>query len=116
MTQYTLPSSDIASDMMRDACLGGAGPSAYCSCGIDHNIHTKNESDTEEEYQRYIHYSELGGQLFVDECDGCQKTLARYERFIWKNRNNIQRYLKIRIDQEKAWANQEALLNKLANI
>ncbi len=49
-------------------------------------------------------------------CEGCAKKLARYERFIWSNRDSIRRYLKTRIDQEKMWADQEASLNVLAGI
>lgn len=109
MTQYTKGSDGEASDMMWDACMGGGGPWVHCSCGIDH-------SRTDEEFDELggFGYVELGGLVFVHGCDGCSDRLSKYESFIWENRNSIRRYLKIRIDQEKAWADQEHLLNILA--
>lgn len=112
MTQYTRSDDNKASEIMWDACLGGGGPWVHCSCGKDHSV---TEEEFEETNQGF-NYIELDGQLFVDGCDGCATKLARYENFIWANRDNIRRYLKIRIDQEKAWADQEHLLNTLANI
>lgn len=110
MTQY-IKLDDKATDMMWDAGQGGGGPWVHCSCGIDH-------SRTDEEFEEIggYRYIELGGLVFVEDCDGCQKHLLKYENFIWNNRDTIRRYLKIRIDQEKAWADQEDLLNKLAGI
>ena len=109
--QYTYNDTKKASDMMWDAGLGGGGPWVHCSCGKDH-------SQTDEEFEDLggFGYIELDGRLFVYECDGCAKNLARYENFIWANRDHIRRYLKIRIDQEKAWAEQEHLKNILAGI
>lgn len=111
MTQYTQPNKQTASDMMWDAGQGGGGQWAHCSCGKDHTV-----SDEEFENGSIIGYIELGGLLFVHGCDGCSATLARYENFVWSNRDTIRRYLKTRIDQEKAWADQEKLLNVLADI
>lgn len=105
--QYTKP-TDKASQMMRDAAMGGGGPWAHCSCGKDHSVDNEDLD--------CLHYSELDGQIFVDDCEGCQKKLFKYENFIWNNRDTIRRYLKTRIDQEKAWADQEDILNKLAGI
>ena len=111
MTQYTKTEKNKATDMMWDAGLGGGGPWVHCSCGKDHSL-------TEEEYENSdyggFEYIELNGILFVYGCEGCAEKLARYENFIWANRNHIRQYLKIRIDQEKAWADQEKLLNDLA--
>lgn len=106
-----LPKDGNASNMMWDAGLGGGGPWVHCSCGKDHSI----PEDDEDCYDMF-EYIELDGQLFVYDCEGCAKKLARYENFIWRNRDTIRRYLKIRIDQEKAWADQEHLLNTLADI
>lgn len=112
MTQYTKPDDNSrASKMMWVAGRGGGGPWVHCSCGIDH-------SQTDEEFEELggYRYIELGGLMFVEGCDGCEKNLLKYENFIWYNRHTIRDYLKIRIDQEKAWADQEDLLNKLAGI
>lgn len=110
MTQY-IKSDDKASRMMWNAGRGGGSPWAHCSCGIDH-------SQTDEEFEELdgFRYIELSGLLFVEGCTGCEKRLLKYENFIWNNRDTIRRYLKIRIDQEKVWADQEDLLNKLAGI
>jgi hypothetical protein len=113
--QYTRSKDDKASRMMWDAGLGGGGPWVHCSCGKDHSL---DPDLTEEEYDRAdsFEYIELDGQLFVYDCEGCEKKLLKYEYFIWKNRDMIRRYLKIRIDQEKKWADQEHMLNQLAGI
>lgn len=108
MTQYTRPDGQ-ASAMMWDAGLGGGGVYVHCSCGTDHS-----RTDEEVEDLGYFGYMELGGLIFVQDCTGCGERLLKYENFIWNNRDTIRRYLKTRIDQEKAWADQEDLLNKLA--
>jgi hypothetical protein len=114
MPQYTLPKQGHASEMMWDSCLGGASPYVHCSCGVEHSLPCDEAGNYHSEDM--FEYSNLDGQVFVYECDGCKTKLAKYERFIWENRDNIRRYLKTRIDQEKAWADQEHLLNTLANI
>lgn len=111
--QYTKPTPDQASDIMWDAGMGGGGPWVSCGCGIDHSI--PEEEFVENGYQGF-YYIELDNQLFVTDCEGCNKRLAKYENFIWKNRDTIRRYLKTRIDQEKAWAEQEHIKNILAGI
>ena len=108
MTQYTLPNDKKASDMMWDAGLGGGGPWVHCSCGKDHSV----EEDSDDSFE----YIEMDGMLFVYDCEGCAGKLFKYENFIWRHRDHIRRYLKIRIDQEKAWADQEHLKNVLADI
>jgi hypothetical protein len=113
MAQYTIQNDDKASDMMWHAGLGGGGPWVHCSCGKDHSVPA--DEDEENDYESF-EYIELDGQLFVYDCEGCEKKLLKYEHFIWKNRDMIRRYLKIRIDQEKAWADQEKLLNTIAGI
>jgi hypothetical protein len=113
--QYTRAKDDKASRMMWDAGLGGGGPWVHCSCGKDHSVPVE---DGEDDYnsEDSFEYIELDGQLFVYDCEGCEKKLLKYEYFIWKNRDMIRRYLKIRIDQEKAWADQEHMLNQIAGI
>jgi hypothetical protein len=110
---YRLPKDGKASRMMWDAGLGGGGPWVHCSCGKDHSL---TEEEFESEDYSGFDYIELDGLTFVFDCEGCEKRLAKYENFIWNNRDTIRRYLKTRIDQEKAWADQEHLLNTLANI
>lgn len=68
-----------------------------------------------------IHYDvdvvmskELNGMAFVLDCP-CNG-LYKYEVFIWAERNAIRDYLKVRIEQEHQWAEQELTLNKLAGI
>lgn len=112
MVQRTRHTGDTASDMMWDAGLGGGGPWVHCSCGKDHSIPCDEDGDYDN--SEMFEYIELDNQLFVYGCEGCEKKLLKYEYFIWKNRDMIRRYLKIRIDQEKAWADQEKLLNDLA--
>ena len=113
MTNYIERTDGKATDMMWSAGRGGGGPWVHCSCGQDHSM-----TDEEFEADNYngFRYIELGGKIFVEGCEGCEKLLGRYERFIWENRDTIRVYLKTRIDQEKAWADHEHLLNKLADI
>ena len=56
----------------------------------------------------------LSDTLFVLDCP-CNG-LRRFENFIWNNRNTVRNFLKVRIEQEHAWAEQELTLNKLAGI
>jgi hypothetical protein len=102
-----------ATDMMWDAALGGGGPWIHCGCGIDHSM--TDEEFVDNGYNGF-NYVELNEITFVQGCNGCEERLGKYERFIWNNRDTIRRYLKIRKDQEKAWADQEHLLNTLAGI
>ena len=111
MAQYIEP-TDRASDMMWDAGRGGGGPWVHCSCGKDHSVPADEENDLVDTFG----YIELAGMLFVYGCEGCAKRLLKYENFIWSNRNHIREYLKIRVNQEKAWADQENVLNLLAGI
>lgn len=130
--QYVLPDDKQTSEMFYDAQERGYG-GAYveCRCGIQHyavNFHQYYEEDIPEEtdegdYKVKHHhdcdsvgYFEFVGQSFVYGCDGCSAYLRRYEDFIWQERDTIRNYLKIRIDQEKRWADQENLKNILAGI
>jgi len=113
MAQYTLGQNGEASEIMWDAGMGGGGPYVHCSCGKDHSV--PPAEDEENDYES-IGYINLGGHVFVHDCDGCKISLARYENFIWENREHIRCYLKTRIEQEKIWADQEHLLNILAGI
>jgi len=56
----------------------------------------------------------FNGTMFVIECP-CNG-LGRFETFIWSERDTIREYMKVRIDQELEWAEQEKLKNKLANM
>jgi hypothetical protein len=115
MVQYTRGDDNQASEMMWDAGLGGGSPYVHCSCSKDHSLPAEADEDNYKGYE-FFHYIDLDGQVFVEDCPGCSKKLAKYENFIWQNRNHIREYLKIRINQEKAWADQEQLLNTIAGI
>lgn len=45
-------------------------------------------------------------------CNG----LTRFEKFIWAEKDTIRNYLKVRIEQEHKWAEEQLTLNKLAGI
>jgi hypothetical protein len=134
--QYVRPNDGTTSEMFLDAqhrCYG----SFYveCRCGIQHyavdsryryswedDIEVPPET-TEGDFRVQHHgdcdsigYFEFIGQMFVHGCEGCSKYLRRYEDFIWEERDTIRNYLKIRIDQEKQWADQEHIKNILAGI
>jgi hypothetical protein len=113
MTQYTKADNGYATRMMWDAGCGGGGPFVVCSCGTQHSM---TDQEFEESGCNGFDYIELDGQQFVYECPGCEKKLLKYENFIWRNRDHIRRYLKIRVDQEKAWADQQKMLNVIAGI
>ena len=136
--QYTLPDDGKASDMFYDAQTRGYGGFyVECQCGIQHyavdsRYRWQYEDDadfaipdesSEGTFPVKHHYNcdsvghfEFIGQQFVYDCDGCSKYLRRYEDFIWAERDTIRNYLKIRIDQEKKWSDQEHLKNILAGI
>ena len=130
--QYTSPNKDTASEMFFDAQERGWGSCfVECRCGVQHyavDWHRDYEENIPDETDEgdfpvkhhhncdSIGYFEFIGQHFVYGCEGCSKYLRRYEDFIWQERNTIRNYLKIRIDQEKKWADQENLKNILAGI
>lgn len=113
MTRYIKENDGKASQMMWDSGLGGAGPWVNCSCGLDHSVPVDDDVN---EPNVMFEYIELDSQLFVYGCKGCEEKLLKYENFIWVNRNLIRHYLKLRIDQEKAWADQEHVLNILSGV
>lgn len=113
---------------------GWCGRTHLCP-DTDYNHYDDDECTAEESKFRYrqyceeelksnpdkivLHYEcdsvsaqELNGILFVIGCP-CNG-LSRYEKFIWNERDTIRRYLKVRVDQEYEWAEQEKTLNKLA--
>ena len=124
-----MPTDGTASVMFLDSHNSGVGSSYLeCRCGIEHYAinQYQDEEDPlaypdESDNVKHHHYDfvtafELDDQVYVDDCESCKKQLRRYEDFIWKNRDHIRNYLKVRIDQEKKWADQEHLLNVLAGI
>ena len=115
MTQYTRDDGVEASQMMWDAGWGGGGSYVYCQCGKEHSL-PPDLTDEEYDAAESFGYIDLDGQTFVKGCEGCSKALAKYEQFIWNNRGYIREYLKIRVDQGKAWYEQEKLLNIIAGI
>jgi len=134
--QYTLPSDGKSSEMFYDAqerAYGGVY--VECQCGTQHyavesryfdelydTVEAPPES-TEGTFPVKHHHGcdsvghfEFIGRQFVYGCDGCSKHLRKYEDFIWQERDTIRNYLKIRIDQERKWSEQEHLKNILAEI
>lgn len=134
--QYVLPDSGKTSEMFYDAqARAYGGVYTECRCGIQHYAvdsryaHEYDEDalippeSNEGNFPVKHHHGcdsvghfEFIGQNFVYGCDGCSKYLRKYEDFIWQERDTIRNYLKIRIDQEKQWADQEHLKNILAGI
>lgn len=130
--QYTLPDDKTSSEMFFDAqehAYGGIY--TECRCGIQHYAVDSRyieewefpaviPDETDEIKHHHdcdsVGHFEFIGQNFVHGCEGCSKYLRRYEDFIWAERDTIRNYLKIRIDQEKKWADQEHLKNVLAGI
>ena len=134
--QYTLPDDNTTSEMFWDAQdRGYGGFYVECRCGIQHyavdsewrSSHEDeepvpgetNEGDFKVKHHHNCdsvgHYTFIG-QNFVYGCNGCSMYLRKYEDFIWAERDTIRNYLKIRIDQETRWADQEHLKNILAGI
>lgn len=113
MTQYILTKNDHATEMFWDACRGGGSSWITCDCGIDWN---SPEDQIKDDYGSYYRFVELEGKTFVQECEECCKKLARYERWIWNHRDEIREYLRIRVEQQLKWAEQEKLLNTIAGI
>jgi len=119
-----------ASSMFLDSLSDGVGSSyRECQCGIEHYaIHAYNNwnedpleippesSNVKHHDATFILSHQIDGRTFVDGCDSCRTRQRRYEDFIWNHRDLIRDYLKIRIDQEKSWADQEKLKNLLAGI
>lgn len=135
---YSL-SENKASEMFIDSLQGGGGSSSiYCNCGRQHyapsNLYGSDDEDDyvsmlqdalEEQKKNpegivinyeddFVSAHDIDGKTYVDRCP-CNG-LYKYEEFIWKNRNAIRRYLKIRIEEEFRWAQEELTLNKLAGI
>lgn len=134
--QYTLPIDGAASEMFyaaQERAYGGIY--VECGCGIEHfavdsryayeydeDALIPEECDTDTRKIKHhrdcdsVGHFEFVGQQFVYGCESCAKRLRKYENFIWEERDTIRNYLKIRIDQEKKWADQEHLKNILAGI
>lgn len=115
MTQYTRPRDGTASAMMWDSARGGYSAWVHCDCGTEWN---QPEDRPEEEWSSssWFRYVEVEGRTFVEECELCCAKLAKYEQWIWNNRELIRDYLKTRVDQQFKWAEQERLLNTIAGI
>ena len=128
---YTRPNDKEASDMFKDSASDRCGSGyTWCQCNIDHYCPQSQYFDDHEpgsmpEASNTVmhHYDcdsvgslTLDGRTYVDECPGCSLALKRYEDWIWNNRNHIRDYLKLRVDQEKRWAEYEHTKNILTGI
>lgn len=144
MTKKYSVSDKTPSEIFVDSLPGGGSHYMTCGyCGRDHycpdssSIYRGDDEDDKGDYEYYlqealwaqkedpdgviIHYDEdfvaakdLAGITFVLECP-CNG-LAKYEDFVWNNRNVIRRYLQDRIEHEYELAEAERTFNKLANI
>ncbi len=137
----TYPVRDKKPSRMFLSTLNGCGShNIYCDCGRDHycpdsdSLSYEDGDDFREQYLAdilarqvknpegiVIHYDvdcvtskEFDNKVFVEECP-CNG-LRRYEDWIWSNRDILRDYLKVRVEQEHRWAEQELLKNKLAGI
>lgn len=115
MTQYTRPPQGRASDMFWDSLTGGGSSWVTCDCGTEWNVPSELEDGDERGYD-WFRYVELDNRTFVEDCSECCAKLGKYEQWIWNNRNDIREYLRIRVDQQLKWAEQEKLLNTIAGI
>ena len=132
--QYVFPIDGSTSDMFWDSQAHAFGNlHVECRCGIQHFAINSRYIEPEDEpipdeidtgdYRVKHHFdcdsiqsARFVGQVLVRECVGCSEFLRRYEDFIWNERDTIRNYLKMRIDQEKRWADQEHMKNILAGI
>ena len=62
----------------------------------------------------FVSAKEIFGLWIVEECP-CHG-LSKYEELIWHDREVIDRYLKVRVEQEYRWAEEQLTLNKLKGI
>ncbi len=126
---YLAPPPDKASEMFIDASSRMGGISIHCNCGITHHdvggyieyvdkedYPLPEADDHTQLHDETIIACEIDQKVFVNQCKSCAKKLKRYEDFIWEHRDIIRDYLKIRIDREKQWAEQEHVKNILAGI
>lgn len=137
MSKYAI-NEKKPSRMFLKALRGGGSSSVNCNCGRTHYAPSNlYDSDDEEDYDNmlkdcleeqrkdpdgvvidyendFIEAKDIDSKTFVVDCP-CNG-LRRYEEWIWNNRDTIRDYLKIRVEQEAKWAEQEVVLNKLAGI
>lgn len=135
--RYILPSDKTTSEMFWDSQERSYG-GFYVECRCGHQ-HYAVDSDYRYQYDAEdstipeetnegifrvhhhgncdsISYHEFIGQTFVWGCKSCSEYLRKYEDFIWAERETIRNYLKIRVNQEKTWADHEHLMNTLSGI
>lgn len=124
---YVIPDRDTSSEMFKEACRTAGAPVIECDCCITHYALGRYEYEDMEPIPDecgtvkhhdvdYIIEHTVDNKQLVADCPGCEKKLRRYENFIWNHRETIRQYLKTRCDQEKKWADHEALANLLAGI
>jgi hypothetical protein len=138
MTKKYAVNEKKPSKMFLNSLPGGGASTIFCNCGRTHYAPSNlADSDDESDYENmlndaleeqkkdpdgvvieledsFIRAHDLGGKTFVDDCP-CNG-LRKYEDWIWNNRSIIREYLKVRVEQEAKWAEQELILNKLAGI
>lgn len=123
------------SEIFTDALPGGGNVNVECQCGMLHLCPDNERYDfdgepgswkayCESEYADHpkkvtLHYGydavtfkEIDDRIYAYGCE-CWDQLARYENWIWNNREIIRVYLKNRVNRELELAEQEKLLNIL---
>lgn len=137
MKKYIIRDDNKPSEMFLDSFLCGHG-TYEMTCEFCGTLHLCPDTtycvDDREEFLNYcleeykrkpektvLHYDvdgvvgyDFAGKTYVSDCE-C-KEVARYEKFIWENRDFIRRYYRIRVESELEWAKQEKTLNILAGI
>jgi hypothetical protein len=130
---------DEPSDFFVSTLNGGGGVHITCQCGIEHYCpETMYSSDYEDEetmpsWQEHcekhklddpdgvmlhygydsVSYNEIDGKAFVYSCSCYNDGLAKYENWIWENRDILRKYLKARVDHEFKLAEHEKTMNIL---
>jgi hypothetical protein len=129
---------DEPSDFFVKQLMGGGGVHVTCQCGIEHYCpDTMFREDCESELipswpehceqakvddpeHVMLHYgydsatyNEIDGKAFVYGCTCYDEGLAKYENWIWRNRDILRGYLKARVDHEFKLAEHEKTMNIL---
>lgn len=141
MTNWRYPNTDnvdAPSDFFTNTLHGGGGVHITCQCGAEHycpdtmfredqesdlipswpdHCEQHKLDDPEHVMLHYgydtVTYSEIDGKAFVYGCECYNVGLAKYENWIWNNRDIIRPYLKARVDHEYKIAQHEKTLNLL---
>lgn len=129
---------DEPSDFFTNQLMGGGSAHLTCQCGKEHYcpdtmFRDEWESDLLPSWSEHckqaklenpdnvmlhygydsVTYNEIDGKGFVYGCTCYNKGLAKYENWIWSNRDIIRNYLKARVEYEYKLAQHEKTMNIL---